>query len=143
MDTATAEHHEQVVLRIEQSNSAEEGSIDCRAVRERLHDCWRCGFGQGAGGSERAAIRQIANLTAARMAQTRPLDDAKKKIMAWWAGPISAYERAKVIFDRKILTYNNEQERIRVEQQRKADEAARKERERLQRGRKGARKRER
>lgn len=75
---------------------------------------------------------QIKTLNDARLAQTRPLDDAKKKIMAWWAKPITAYEAAKAIFDSKILAYDAEQDRIRREAQEKADRDARAERDRLQ-----------
>jgi len=71
-------------------------------------------------------------LTEARLAQTRPIDAAKATIMAWWNKPIQAYERARVILDKKILAYDAEQERIRREAQAKLDAQAAAERKKIE-----------
>jgi hypothetical protein len=75
---------------------------------------------------------RIKALNDARMALTRPIDAAKKVIVDFFAGPISAFERAKVVLDRKIITYENEQEAIREAKQRQLDKIAEDERKRLQ-----------
>jgi hypothetical protein len=67
---------------------------------------------------------KIRALNDARLALTRPIDAAKKVIIDFFAGPISAFERAKVALDRKIITYENEQEEVRKAEQRQLDEIA-------------------
>lgn len=75
---------------------------------------------------------RIKTLTDARMALTRPIDAAKKTIMDFFAGPIATLTRAKEILDGKVITYDNEQERLRREEQRRLDKIAEDERRRLQ-----------
>lgn len=74
---------------------------------------------------------RIKDLTTARMEQTRLLDAAKTGLIAWWGRLINPLENAKKIFDAKILAYDDAQEAIRKEAQRKADEIAETERKRL------------
>ena len=86
--------------------------------------------------AQEARIRlnsRIKSLTDARMALTRPIDEAKKVIMAFFAGPIALFTQAKDILDAKIITYENEQERQRKAEQRRLDEIAERERQELQR----------
>lgn len=81
----------------------------------------------------RASINtRIKVLTDARMALTRPIDVAKKVIMDFFGGPIGVLEQAKGLLDGKVLAFDNEQERIRKEAQKKAEEAAQRERDRIQ-----------
>jgi hypothetical protein len=81
----------------------------------------------------RASINtQIKDLNDQRMEITRPMDAAKAKIVALFAAPIATLSRALGIFDGKIIEWDNEQERIAAEQQRKLDAQAAAERERLQ-----------
>lgn len=75
---------------------------------------------------------RIKTLTEARMEQTRLLDVAKKGLIAWWGNLISPLERAKGVFDAKILDYDNQQEEIRKAEQRRLDKIAEDERKRLQ-----------
>jgi hypothetical protein len=75
---------------------------------------------------------RIKTLSDARMALTRPIDVAKKVIMDFFAGPIATLTEAKLLLDRKILTYENEQEEIRKAQQRRLDKIAEDQRKRLQ-----------
>lgn len=71
---------------------------------------------------------------AAQKSLTQPLEVEKKGIIAFFrdriTGKLDAYERR---LKSLIVSYQQEQERIRREAQRKAEEAARKERERLER----------
>lgn len=86
--------------------------------------------------AQEARIRlnsRIKSLTDARMALTRPIDEAKKVIMAFFAGPIALFTQAKDILDSKIIAYENEQERQRRAEQRRLDEIAERERQALQR----------
>lgn len=73
----------------------------------------------------------IAHLEELRMGMTRPLDQAKKAIMEFFRGPAEKLERAKAQIKRAMISFDEEQERIRKEEQRRVDEVARKERERL------------
>lgn len=75
---------------------------------------------------------KIKTLNDARMALTRPIDAAKKVIMDFFGGPIALLEQAKGAIDTKVITFENEQERLRKEEQRKVEEAAQRERDRIQ-----------
>lgn len=77
----------------------------------------------------KAAMKRLDDL---RKGMTRPLDVAKKAIMDFFRAPEEKLARAESGIKRAMLTYSEEQERIRREEQRKAEEAARKERERLE-----------
>lgn len=66
-----------------------------------------------------------------RTSITGPLNKAVKAVNDLFRAPKEYLESAEAILKRAILTYNTEQERIRLEAQRKAEEQARQERERL------------
>jgi hypothetical protein len=66
-----------------------------------------------------------------RKSMTQPLDAAKKAIMDFFRGPEAQLEDAERRIKRAMIAYQDEQERIWREEQRRAEEAARKERERL------------
>ncbi len=72
------------------------------------------------------------NLEKERKDLTSPLDTAKKKIMAKFKPHIDNIERAIAQVNGKMTTYFSEQEKKRLAEQAKAEEKARKERERLQ-----------
>lgn len=74
---------------------------------------------------------KIKTLDEARKTLTRPIDAAKKVIMDFFGGPIALLEQAKSAIDKKVLTFEDEQEQIRKEAQRKLDEAAQRERDRI------------
>lgn len=75
---------------------------------------------------------RIKALNDARLELTRPIDVAKKKIMDFFAGPVALFERARNALDKKIITYENEQEELRRAEQRRLDKIAEDERRRLQ-----------
>lgn len=77
----------------------------------------------------KAAMKRLDDL---RKGMTRPIDAAKKAIMDFFRAPEDKLARAESGIKRAMLMYSEEQERIRREEQRKAEEAARKERERLE-----------
>lgn len=60
-----------------------------------------------------------------RMAQTRPLDETKRRIIAFFNGPLTRLATAESAAKQRLATYQHEQERLRREEQRKADEQAR------------------
>lgn len=66
-----------------------------------------------------------------RKSMTRPLDVAKKAIIEFFRAPEDKLAKAEAGIKRAMVTYQDEQERLRREEQRKAEEAARRERERL------------
>lgn len=85
--------------------------------------------------AQEARIRlntRIKSLTDARMALTRPIDAAKKVIMDFFNGPIAAFTEAKDTLDRKIITYENQQEQLRRAEQRRLDQIAENQRRELQ-----------
>ena len=67
-----------------------------------------------------------------RKALKRPIDEAAKRVQAFFAQPLDFLARAESILKRKMLDFQQEQDRLRREEQRKADEAARRERERIE-----------
>ena len=66
-----------------------------------------------------------------RKALVKPIDEARKRLQAFFSGPLGFLEQAEAILKRKLVGFQTEQERLRREEQAKADEAARKEREKL------------
>lgn len=86
-----------------------------------------------AAGTELQRVKGVLKrLTDQRMLFTRPLDASKKAIMDFFRGPEEKLARAENCIKRAMAGYQQEQERLRIEDQRRADEAARKERERLE-----------
>lgn len=77
----------------------------------------------------KAAMNRLDDL---RKGMTKPLDVAKKAIMDFFRAPEEKLARAEAGIKRAMIAYSDEQERIRREEQRRAEEAARKERERLE-----------
>jgi hypothetical protein len=67
-----------------------------------------------------------------RLLFTRPLDASKKAIMDFFRGPADKLARAEAGIRRAMTGFSQEQERLRREEQARADEAARKEREKLE-----------
>lgn len=64
---------------------------------------------------------------------TQPLDALKKKWMDFFRGPQETLAQAEAACKKMMIAYQDEQDRIRKEAERQAAEAARKERERLER----------
>jgi hypothetical protein len=62
---------------------------------------------------------------------TRPMDAAKKAVMDFFRAPGEKLDQAERAIKRAMVDFTEEQERLRLEEQRRADEAARKERDRL------------
>lgn len=67
-----------------------------------------------------------------RMAITRPMDAAKKAVLDFFRDPEAKLETAKNTIKRAMISFDDAQRRIREEEQRQADERARKERERIE-----------
>lgn len=80
----------------------------------------------------RACKAKLNELNARRLSITRPMDAAKAAVMALFAGPIQALEKAEDIYKSGMLTYKTEQDRIAAEARRRAEEAAAAERRRLE-----------
>lgn len=86
-----------------------------------------------AGAAELQAIKgKWREIDDARKEMKRPIDEAAKRVQAFFSKPLAFLEQAESIIKSKLVAYQNEQERLRREEQRKAEEAARKERERLE-----------
>jgi chromosome segregation ATPase len=66
-----------------------------------------------------------------RKDMTRPLDEAKRTVMDWFRAPIDRLQAARSQYEDRMREWDREQERLRREAQARAEEAARKERERL------------
>lgn len=82
---------------------------------------------------ELKAIKSKArDLDEMRKSMTRPLDDAKKRIMDFFNKPLSFLTEAESLIKRSMLTYDREQERKRKEEEDRLRAAARAEQERLQ-----------
>lgn len=75
---------------------------------------------------------QYKSLDERRKAITRPIDDAKKQAMALFKPALDYLANAERHIKRSMLTYQQEQERIRRAELAKAQEAARREREKLE-----------
>lgn len=87
---------------------------------------------QGAADTLRGVKSRWAAIEAQRKELARPLDDAKKRLQAFFAVPLGFLEEAEALIKRKMVTFQKEEnERVR-EAQRKADAEARRERERLE-----------
>jgi hypothetical protein len=68
----------------------------------------------------------------ARKTLLKPINEAHDRIQAFFRQPLDFLRQAELILKRKLLAYSDEQDRLRREEQRKADEIARKERERIE-----------
>jgi hypothetical protein len=78
------------------------------------------------------ARKRAKELDVERVSITGPLNQSLSRINALFKPQIAKYEAFDKGLNRLCNTYNQEQEAIRLEQQRKADEEARKERERIE-----------
>jgi len=76
----------------------------------------------------KGAQRRLDDL---RRSITRPMDEAKRRVMEFFRGPEEKLARAENGIKRAMVAFQTEEDRKRREAQARADEAARKERERL------------
>lgn len=87
-----------------------------------------------AAGEELTRIKAAQKrLDETRKSLTKPLDESKKRIMDFFRAPAEKLADAEKAIKGACIGYQQEQERIRREEQRMAEEAARKERDRLER----------
>jgi vacuolar-type H+-ATPase subunit H len=87
-----------------------------------------------AAGAELSSIKsRIKDLETKRKEITTPMDQAKKRIMDLFRGPLDVLTQAKTVVERGMASYYQEQERIRREAERKAREEAAKIQEKLRR----------
>ncbi len=85
-----------------------------------------------AGAEVRRVTGIVKKLEELRMSITRPMDEAKAKVMDLFRSPIEQYMGARQKIERKMLTYRQEEERARrarEDEQRQAAAAAQRERE--------------
>lgn len=84
-------------------------------------------------GDELKTIKAKAKeLEERRKAITTPMDKAKREVMDLFRKPLEILEQAEAAIKRTMLDYSNEQKRIAMEAQKKADEAAALERQRME-----------
>jgi len=69
---------------------------------------------------------RIKELTDTRMAQTRPIDESKAKIIAFFAIPLEKLEKAKGYLNQIMIKFTEEQEAKRREEERRLQEEAKK-----------------
>ncbi len=69
---------------------------------------------------------RIKELTDTRMEQTRPLDTAKSKIILFFSGPLEKLEKAKAYLNTIMVSFTEEQEARRREEERRLQDEARK-----------------
>ena len=67
-----------------------------------------------------------------RTSITGPINESLKRVNAFFKAPAERLASIEAVIKAKLVGYADEQERLRREEQRKADEAARKERERIE-----------
>lgn len=80
----------------------------------------------------KAIKKKTKELEEQRVGITKPLDDAKKAVMDLFRRPIDILTQAEGVLKKAMITYADEQERIRKEEQARLDAIARAERERLE-----------
>src|SRR5690606_29862260 len=88
---------------------------------------------EGAAEQLKAIKSKAKSLDEQRKAITKPLDDAKRQVMNLFRPPLQFLADAESLIKRSMADFQREQERLRLEAQRKAEEQARKEQERLAR----------
>jgi hypothetical protein len=85
-----------------------------------------------AAADELKAIKKAAKeLEDKRVGITKPIDEAKKAVMDLFRRPLEILGEAETVLKRAMITYADEQEKIRREEQAKLDAIAKAERERL------------
>lgn len=92
-----------------------DAAAELDVARELVIDCQEM-YQWAADEAARAVVRK-KELTEQRLAITRPLDDAKKRVMDFFRAPIEYLERTENAYKSAMLEY-------RAEERRKADEAA-------------------
>lgn len=86
-----------------------------------------------AGAEVRAIAKRAKDLEAMRTTLKAPILDAGRRIDAFFKEPLDFCSRARKVVEAKMLAHQREQDRIREEAERQAAEAARREREKLER----------
>lgn len=84
-------------------------------------------------GEELIAVKtRIKVLEEKRSSITKPLTDAHKATMDLFRVPLGILEECKKYYEREMITFTNEQERLRAIEQKRLDDLARIEKERLE-----------
>lgn len=86
---------------------------------------------RGAANELKAIKSKAKQLDEQRKSLTAPLDDLKKRIMDLFRGPLDMLTQAESSIKRAMITYEDDQERIRREEEARIREEQRKEQERL------------
>lgn len=84
-----------------------------------------------AGGDLKVVKSKIKELNELRLSLTRPIDDSKAKIMAFFQRPLDFLKKTELIINSEMVNWNKKQEEIRQAEQTRLLEAQRKEAERL------------
>lgn len=85
---------------------------------------------EGANGVLKTVKGKYRELDSIRKTITKPLDEAKRAVMDLFRNPLETLSKAESIIKRAMITYSDEQDRIRREEQRKLEAKARAEEER-------------
>ena len=85
---------------------------------------------EGANGVLRAVKDKFKDLDSKRKTITKPLDEAKKAVMDLFRSPLEILAKAESIIKGAMITYSEEQERLRIAEQRRLEAKARAEEER-------------
>lgn len=75
----------------------------------------------------------IAKLEKERLGLTRPMDEAKKRLMDWFRGPTAKLESAQNELRKRMVAFTTEQKRIADEQRREAEQKERERQAEIQR----------
>lgn len=114
----------EVAAEVEAANAMLAAAQSCKVTNAAEYE---------AAGAELKRIKSKANdLEARRLAMTRPLDEAKSRIMEFFKAPKQYLADAESSIKRAIGAYDAEQRRLQQEAEKAAAEAARKERERME-----------
>lgn len=76
---------------------------------------------EGANGVLRAVKDKFKDLDSKRKTITKPLDEAKKAVMDLFRSPLEILAKAESIIKGAMITYSEEQERLRIAEQRKLE----------------------
>lgn len=83
-------------------------------------------------GEELKAIRKrVKDLEEQRLGITRPMDEAKERVMTLFREPVAKLNEAAGVLNTAMVTYHEAKAKLAEEERRKAEEAARVEREKL------------
>lgn len=120
-----------VELQIQQPDNAAQTKAEAALERAESLTITDAATYEGATEDLKAIKAKYREIEAERKALKQPIDEAARRVQSFFKPPLDFLTKAEGVIKRKLSDYSREQQRIQQEAQRKADEAARKERERL------------